>query len=194
MNEFIGVLLQLHTWSKVFNTSSIQLLPNSLRLTASQLRLKVSHIILLVCKLLYLLGNTMNLEELVVSRILLLNSSLSLSLSLTLQPTVSGPVCLGTKHPSGAYDQIFIIVRQLRVCWCGALSLTKRRVWRLELLLALASAFILWSESRGTRNFILLSEIQDFPFRRLLRLSGLRCRYSTPPPHWISLSWFCISA
>jgi hypothetical protein len=61
-------------------------------------------------------------------------------------------VCLGVKPPSGVQDQIFITVRQLRVCWCGALSLTRRRVCRLQLLLAFASAVILGSKSRGTRD------------------------------------------
>jgi hypothetical protein len=43
-------------------------------------------------------------------------------LSLMLWPTASRPVYLGIKHPSGAYDQNYISVRQLRVCWCGTLS------------------------------------------------------------------------
>jgi hypothetical protein len=53
--------------------------------------------------------------------------SLRLSLSLMLWPTVSCAVCLGIKHPFGAYGQI-ILFRQLRVCLCRALSLTRERV------------------------------------------------------------------
>jgi hypothetical protein len=76
-------------------------------------------------------------------------------------------------------------LRQLRVCWCGTLSLTRERVCRLQLLLVLASKVIFGSESRGTCDHISLSPIRDFPFRRLLRLAGLWWRYSTPPLHGI---------
>jgi hypothetical protein len=84
---------------------------------------------------------------------------LKLKVKVILGPTVS----LGVKHPSRAYDKIFIIVRQLRVCWCGALSLTREWVCRLQLLLVLASAVILGSESLGIRHHILLSQIRDSP-------------------------------
>jgi hypothetical protein len=89
-------------------------------------------------------------------------------------------------------------------------SLTRGLVCHLQLLLALASAVILRSESRGTHDYILLSQMRDFPnledqvpafislrnrvaqlyppgtgfpFHRLLQLAGLRWRYSTRTPH-----------
>jgi hypothetical protein len=71
---------------------------------------------------------------------------------------------VGIKHPTGVYDQIFITVRHLRVCWIGAPSLMRGRVCRLKLLLALASAVILGSESRGTRDHNLMSQISGLSF------------------------------
>jgi hypothetical protein len=66
------------------------------------------------------------------------------------------------------------------------LSLTRGRVCHLQLQLAFASRVIFGSESHGTHDHILLSQIQDFLFRRLLQLAGLQWRYYTPPPHRVT--------
>jgi hypothetical protein len=77
----------------------------------------------------------------------------------------------------------FYYCETVGVSWCGRISLTRGQVCRLQLLLALANAVIFGSDYRRTRDHILLSQIRDFLFRRLLRLAGLRWRYSNPPPH-----------
>jgi hypothetical protein len=103
---------------------------------------------------------------------------------------------------------------------CVTPSLTKGWVCRLQLLLVLASAVILRSEPRGSHDHILLSQIRDprpnlegqvpvfisprnrtaqlypqgtgFPFRRLLRLAGLRWKYSNLPPHGMDRNMSCL--
>jgi hypothetical protein len=62
-------------------------------------------------------------------------------------------------------------------------SQTRRWFCRFQLLLALASIFVLGSESRGTLNHILLFSDSRLPICRLLQLAGLQWRYSSPPPH-----------
>jgi hypothetical protein len=60
------------------------------------------------------------------------------------------------KAPIWGLTTRFLLLSE-RVYWCGALSLMRGRVCLLQLLLALAIAVILGSESRGTRDHILLS-------------------------------------
>jgi hypothetical protein len=99
--------------------------------------------------------------------------------------SVSESVSLGVEPPSWAHDQIFITVWQLRsyFLW-GALS-NERTC--LSFVYAAGPCQRSLSEVwvLDTSDHILLSQIWDFPFRRLLRLAGSRWRYSTPPPHGV---------
>jgi hypothetical protein len=99
---------------------------------------------------------------------------------------------------------------QLITCSYSSYVTPSQRRWvcRLQLLLLLVSAVIVGSETHGTHDHTLLSQIQvspnlegqfpvfiylrnrvarlyppsiGFPFRRLLRLAGLWWRYSNPP-------------
>jgi hypothetical protein len=90
--------------------------------------------------------------------------------------------------PSGAQDKIFVNLIYLRVCWCGVLSPTRRRVCCLQLLLVLASAVILGLESHGTHDRILLSQTRDCPSVRTRSLYLYPPGTGWPsysPRHWL---------
>jgi hypothetical protein len=83
------------------------------------------------------------------------------SKSVPLRPTLSRPVHLGVRRPSGTSDQYYFLLeiffRQLRVCYFVAPSLTGGRVCNLLLLLVLASAVPLGpalSDERSGLSFV----------------------------------------
>jgi hypothetical protein len=82
------------------------------------------------------------------------------------RPLVGQSVLVSTPPPPPPIwgpRPIFVTVRQLWVCWCAAPFLTRRRVCRLQLLVVLVSAVIFASESRGSHDHILLTQIRDSP-------------------------------
>jgi hypothetical protein len=131
------------------------------------------------------------------------------------------PWCQATIRALG---QVFFLLEnfcvQFRVYFVAP-SLTRGRACNLLLLLGLTSTVPLGSESRGTQEHIIVSQFFRFPqpgvpssriyipqeqggpvipagtgftFRRLLRLAGLRWRYSNPSPdgHTQPLVWVII--
>jgi hypothetical protein len=123
-----------------------------------------------------------------------------------LRPMVSHPVCLGVKHLPGTQDLIFITVRQLQVCWCGAPSDEKMSLsftivagpcqhshsWvRIpqDSWPCFTVSDLKFPQPGGPGSCIYIHQEQGgpvelpgtvFPFCRLLRLRGLWWRYSNP--------------
>jgi hypothetical protein len=97
------------------------------------------------------------------------NMQFKVKVSIILWPTVSLSVCPGVRPPSGIRDQFFfsfslkLSLGSCQVCYYVAPSLTWRRVCNLQLLLGLDRTVFYVPESLGIPDFILLSQIWDFP-------------------------------
>jgi hypothetical protein len=87
----------------------------------------------------------------------------------------SRPVRLGIKHPSGAYDQIFITVRQLQACLYGALSLTRGRVCSLPDLVSSNKSLV------STYN-LRITCYQMYVYTTYTRPLSVRAQYSRKCP------------
>jgi hypothetical protein len=95
------------------------------------------------------------------------------------------------RAPSGARDQIFITLWQLRSYFCGLPFLTRGRVCFLYMQLALASVVFFGSESLGIRDHILLSQIWDFLFVNSYVSQGHGGGIRTHLYKGEILIWFC---
>jgi hypothetical protein len=91
--------------------------------------------------------------------------------------SVSQSVSLGVEPYLGPMTRYLLLFDSYGLVFCGTPSVTRGRVCLSYMLLALASAVLLGSEFLGTRDYIFLSQIWDFPFRRLLRLA-VQSQYS----------------
>jgi hypothetical protein len=86
-----------------------------------------------------------------------------------LRPTAGRPVHLGIRHPSEAYDQNFYYCQGVASLLMWDAPSDDRTGLSFTIAAGLASSVILWSESRGTRDLILLFETP----RLLLRIARL---------------------
>jgi hypothetical protein len=139
---------------------------------------------------------------------------LKLNLKLSCNRRSVGQRVLVPGSPLELITRFYFSVWQLWVSWYWLPSLTRRwpcnLLVHLQFLLGLARAVTLVSKSCRTHDHILLSDFRlhqqeelgpriyipqeqgspvistgtGLPFRRLLRLTGLRWRYSKPPSHW----------
>jgi hypothetical protein len=87
---------------------------------------------------------------------------LLVKIKIVLRPTISWPICLGARHPSETRDQFSsffkLCLDSTGVLMLGALS-DERTGLKFTIASGLASAVILGSESRGTKDHILLPQI-----------------------------------
>jgi hypothetical protein len=119
-----------------------------------------------------------------------------LEVEVELRLTVSRPVRLGVRHPSGTCHQFFLILdiffRQLWACYFVAPSLTRGRVGNLLLLLVLASTIALGSETRGTQDFILLPQFLRLPQPGepgpRIYIPQEQGDPDIPPGHWVHIT------
>jgi hypothetical protein len=78
---------------------------------------------------------------------------------ITLRLTISQSVSLGVEPHLGVMTRYLLLFDSYGLVLCEENSLTRGRVSHLYMLLALASAAFIGSESLGTRDHILLSQI-----------------------------------
>jgi hypothetical protein len=124
--------------------------------------------------------------------------------------TDSLSVCLGIEYPCGTCNQILLPFGMLLSEICGLVSV------RLDDWPTICSVITQWSKSRRTRNHTLLPHLRlpqpgepgshiyipqeqggaviplgiGFPLHHLLRLAGLRWRYSKPPTYVLNFIFF----